>query len=141
MSAATPFELAVTVTPADIDVLGHVNNVTYLRWVQEVAAAHWRALAPAEEQDRIAWVVLRHEIDYEKAALLGDELVARTWVGTSRRLSFERHTEILRAKDRQLLARARSVWCPIDVRTRRPRQVSAALRELFSASDEAPGPV
>lgn len=139
-TAVTPFEIAVSVTPADIDGLGHVNNVTYLRWVQEVATAHWRALAPPHEQDRIAWVVLRHEIDYEKPALPGDELIARTWVGTSHRLSFERHTEILRAQDRRLLAKARTVWCPVDVQTRRPRQVSEEVRKLFSSPDGAPRP-
>ena len=43
-----PFEQTVRVDPADIDTLGHVNNIVYLRWVQDVAAAHWFAAAPPE---------------------------------------------------------------------------------------------
>jgi acyl-CoA thioester hydrolase len=125
------FELALEIQPADIDQLGHVNNVVYLRWVQEAAVAHWNALAPGADRDRLRWIVLRHEIDYKQAAHLGEAIVARTWVGAASRLRFERHTE-LRAADRALLAKALTIWCPIDVQTGRPAVVSADLRALFS---------
>jgi len=126
------FELPIRVEAADIDELGHVNNVMYLRWVQDVAVAHWTAVAPAADQERLLWIVLRHEIDYLHAAHLADQLVARTWVGGGTRLRFERHTEILRADDRSVLARARTVWCPIDAVTKKPTPVSAEVRALFS---------
>jgi len=126
------FEISLPVQPADLDEMGHVNNVTYLRWVQDAAAAHWRALAPAADQARIAWIVLHHEIDYKHAAYLGDGITARTWVGAASRVRFERHTELLRARDRCLLAKARSIWCPIDIETRRPVNVSPELRARFS---------
>ena len=93
------FELPITVTEADIDQLGHVNNVVYVRWVQEAAMAHWNVLASEQEKARLTWVVVRHEIDYKRAALLGDQVVARTWVGNADGLAFERHTEMVRAGD------------------------------------------
>jgi acyl-CoA thioester hydrolase len=130
--SAERFELALEIQAPDIDELGHVNNVVYLRWVQDVAVAHWRVAATAEQQADLAWVVLRHEIDYKRAAVLGDAIVARTWVGTASKITFERHTEILRAKDRKLLARARTLWCPIDAHTGKPKQVSSDVRERFS---------
>jgi len=120
------------VEETDIDELGHVNNVTYVRWVQDAAVAHWTAAAPPAEQARLFWIVLRHEIDYRHAAHLGDEIVARTWVGTATRLRFERHTEIVRAPDGCVLARARTLWCPIDAETRRPTPVAAEVRSRFS---------
>jgi acyl-CoA thioester hydrolase len=126
------FELPIQVQPADIDTLGHVNNVVHLRWVQDVAAAHWRATATAAEQAAILWVVLRHEIDYKHPVRLEDGVIARTWVGTATRYEFERHTEILRAHDRRLLARARTLWCPIDARTGKPKRVGDDVRERFS---------
>ena len=126
------FELALTIGPADIDLLGHVNNVTYLRWVQEAATAHWTAAAPAADRANLLWIVLRHEIDYKRAALLGDEVIARTWVGTASRVRFERFTEILRAGDRQVLASAKTIWCPIDVKTMKPVAVSTEVRASFS---------
>ena len=130
--AAQPFELAIAVEPADIDQLGHVNNVIYLRWVQEAAVAHWTAAAPATDQAKLLWVVVRHEIDYKQAAFLGDRLIARTWVGSASRIRFERFTELLRARDRSLLAQARTWWCPIDTRTGRPASVSPEVRACFS---------
>ena len=57
-----------------------MNNTVYLRWVQEVATAHWQAIASSEAQESIGWVVLRHEIDYKTPACLGDDVVLRTWV-------------------------------------------------------------
>ena len=121
------YERVSVVEPGDIDDLGHVNNVVYLRWVQDVAAAHWEATIAPEERVDVAWVVLRHEIDYQHPAVLGDQVVARTWVGTARATTFERHTEILRASDRRVLARARSLWCPVNARTGRPRRLDPAL--------------
>ena len=132
MSTSNAFELAITVEPADIDLLGHVNNVTYLRWVQEAATAHWTARATAEDQAKLLWVVLRHEIDYKRAALFGDAIIARTWVGAATRIRFERFTEILRASDGQVLASAKTIWCPIDVKTMKPVAVSAEVRARFS---------
>jgi acyl-CoA thioester hydrolase len=130
--AAVPFELAIAVEPADIDQLGHVNNVIYLRWVQEAAVAHWTAAAPATDQAKLLWVVVRHEIDYKQAAFLGDRIIARTWVGSASRIRFERFTELLRARDRSLLAKARTWWCPIDTRTGKPASVSPEVRACFS---------
>jgi acyl-CoA thioester hydrolase len=131
MSSA-PFEMTVSVMPGDIDGQSHVNNTVYLRWVQEVATAHWRAIASAEAQETIGWVVLRHEIDYKAPACLADEIVLRTWVGKANRLTFERFTEIRRRSDAQVLSHARTLWCPVNVQTGRPIRVPTGVREQFS---------
>jgi len=131
MSSAA-FEMIVSVLPEDIDEQNHVNNTVYLRWVQEVATAHWRAVATADAQENIGWVVLRHEIDYKAPACVGDEIVLRTWIGKSMRLTFERFTEIRRSGNDQLLSNARTLWCPINAQTARPTRVPAEVREQFS---------
>jgi acyl-CoA thioester hydrolase len=124
--------MTVPVLPSDIDEQNHVNNTVYLRWVQDVATAHWRAVASAQAQAAIGWVVLRHEIDYKTPATLDDEIVLRTWVGKATRLTFERFTEIRRKSDRQLFSQARTLWCPIDTQSGRPVRVSAEVRAQFS---------
>ena len=126
------FEIPVRIESADIDELGHVNNIVYLRWVQEIAVAHWSTIAPAADQAKLRWVILRHEIDYRHSARLGDNILLRTWVGGATRLKFERYTEVLRAGDRTLLARALTLWCPIDALTGKPTNVSAEVRAIFS---------
>ena len=127
MSSAL-FEMTVLVSPSDIDEQNHVNNTVYLRWVQDVATAHWRAIASAEARDMIGWVVLRHEIDYKTPAQAGDNITLCTWVGKATRLTFERFTEIRRNSDGQLLSKARTLWCPINAQTGRPARVPAEVR-------------
>jgi acyl-CoA thioester hydrolase len=126
-----PYELPVTAVAADIDALGHVNNTVYLRWVQDVAIAHWSKLATEQMQQEIVWMVLRHEIDYKAAAKEGDQLILKTWIGTAEGLRFDRHTEVLNV-DRKLLVQAKTVWCPIDPQTGRPKKVSPEVRRMFS---------
>jgi acyl-CoA thioester hydrolase len=136
---APRFELARGVSASEIDERAHVNNVVYLQWVQDAAAAHWGALAPAGARDQIAWVALRHEIDYLKPAVLGDEITVATWVGVAEGLSFERFTEIRRRSDELVLARARTLWCPVDVRTGKPQRVSAEVRARCSVLSSGEG--
>jgi acyl-CoA thioester hydrolase len=126
------FEMTVPVQPDDIDDQNHVNNAVYLRWVQDVAVAHWQAIASPDAQQAVGWVVLRHEIDYKTPATLRDEIALRTWVGKATRLTFERFTEIRRTDDGQLLSKARTLWCPINARTGRPMRVSEEVRAQFS---------
>ena len=63
------FMHTIKVASGDIDDMNHVNNVVYLRWVQDAAAAHWDAIASEELKNKYAWVVLRHEI-----GLIGENL-------------------------------------------------------------------
>src|SRR5262245_56123818 len=109
MSPTPPYEMPASILEGDVDELGHVNNTVYLRWVQDVAIAHWRLIAPAESQTTLVWMVLRHEIDYQAPALPTDGIILRTWVGTAEGLRFDRHTEVLRESDRKVLAKAKTV--------------------------------
>lgn len=129
-----PYEITISALADDIDALGHVNNIVYIRWVQQAAIAHWENLATAQMQAEIVWMVLRHEIDYKSGAKEGDAIILRTWIGQAQGLRFDRHTEIL-ASDRRLLAQAKTVWCPIDPQTGRPKKVSAEVRKMFSTSE------
>jgi acyl-CoA thioester hydrolase len=135
-AAATRFERPLTILLEDIDGLGHVNNVVYLRWAQDIATAHWEAAATAEQQAALAWVALRHEIDYKHPALPGDAVLASTWVGTADAVRFERFVEILRAHDRKLLAAVRTLWCPISRTTGRVTRVDHAVRAVFSTAPQ-----
>src|SRR5271165_1201936 len=114
MSHPGVFEHAFQVSREDIDRLGHVNNVVYLKYAQDAAVAHWQAVIPQEIQESLDWVVRRHEIDYLKPAIENDMLVARTWVGEPIGATLERFIEIRRCADGELLASVRSVWVALD---------------------------
>ena len=126
------FARTLRVAEDDLDEQAHVNNVVYVRWVQDTATAHWIALTTPEDRAQVGWVATRHEIDYLAPAVLGDEVLVRTRVGHAKGLIFERHTDVRRVGDDRLLARSRTLWCPVDPSTGRPRRVPPHLRALFS---------
>ena len=132
------YEYAISVLPQDIDQFDHVNNVVYLRWVQDASTAHWNAAATNAQKEAIGWVVVRHEIDYMNSARLGDQIIARTWVGTADKNIFERHTELLRLRDMKVLARVRSLWCPVNRHSGKPVRVGADIRARFSVPQKKP---
>ena len=123
------FSHSFRVEPSDIDEQEHVNNVAYVRWVQEIAVAHWRHAASDEILAKYSWIVVRHEIDYKKPAFAGDETTVTTWVGEWTHVTCERFTEIHRGDD--LLVKGRTVWCMIDRKTAKPTRISSELRGYF----------
>lgn len=132
MPPQNAFLVSLRVVADDFDQLGHVNNVAFLRYVQDAAVAHWRAAASAELQRQFLWVVRRHEIEYLKPGLPGDELAARTWVGEPAGARWDRFTEIVRAADGQVLVQARTEWVLLDAATGRPRRVTAEMVGMIS---------
>jgi acyl-CoA thioester hydrolase len=117
------FEMSLTAGPEHIDVLGHVNNAVWVQWMEQVAVAHWTSVAKAEHQDAYFWVVVRHEIDYLRAALEGERLTARTWAGEKPQgARYDRHMEFI-GEDGKVRVRARSWWAIIDKATGKPIRV------------------
>ncbi len=124
MSVDRPVFTHRIVAPASaIDELGHVNNAVWVQWIQEVALAHWYSVAATEHQDDYVWVVVRHEIDYLRAAFEGDVLTASTWVGEAPKgARFDRHMEFV-GEDGKVRVRARTHWAIIDKASGRPIRV------------------
>ncbi len=124
------YELTIEPRAEDIDELGHVNNAVYVRWIQDMATSHWRAVARAEDVDRYVWVVTRHEIDYRRATKLGETLTARTWVGEPQGARFDRFVEIT-GPDGTLRVSARTVWALVELSTMRPMRIQPAMAAPF----------
>jgi acyl-CoA thioester hydrolase len=117
------FEHRIVAPPEAIDELGHVNNAVWVQWIQEVALAHWYSVAAPEHRQDYIWVVVRHEIDYLRAAFEGESLTGRTWVGEAPKgARFDRHMEFV-GEDGKVRVRAVTVWAIIDKATGRPIRV------------------
>ena len=117
------FEMSLRALPEHIDELGHVNNAVWVQWIQTVAVAHWHSVAAPAHDAAYFWVVVRHEIDYLRAAVTGDTVVARTWVGEAPRgARFDRHMEFTGA-DGKVCVRAKTQWAIIDKALGRPIRV------------------
>ena len=96
----TPHIVALEVVAADIDAYNHVNNSVYSSWFDEAAWSHSAALGISlDECVRIRRGMAAHrtEIDYQRAAVLGDQVSVATWiVSTDNKLRVERRFQVRR---------------------------------------------
>ena len=121
--------LIFTAGPQQIDELGHVNNAVWLQWVQDIAVAHWEAVAAPGHKAAYIWVVTRHEIDYRGNIAEGESVTAETFIPeppTGAR--FDRCVEFRNSAGKVIVA-ARTTWAIIDRQSGRilrvPKEVAA----------------
>jgi acyl-CoA thioester hydrolase len=127
------WEQRITAAPDDIDELGHVNNAVWVRWIQDVATAHWHAVANAADTAAYFWVVTRHEIDYLRALEMGQSVTARTWIeGPPKGARSVRCMEFV-GDDCKVHVRARTDWAMLDRATGRPVRVAPEIVAPFLA--------
>ena len=127
----TAFALDITPAPEDFDILGHVNNTVYVRWVEQIAVAHWEHVAPGVLMEKFVFVLLRHEIDYRDQILPGEKVVARTWLGRAKGPRFERFVDIRKPGTKRFSSSSRLDWCMVDASTRKPVRVSQDVLDTF----------
>lgn len=132
--------LELVAQPEDIDELGHVSNITYVRWIQLAATAHSAALGwdhAAYRRLGAVFVVKRHEIEYRAPAFAGERIQLCTWVDWWRTASTMRRTEITREGTRgvaTLLASSSTVWALVALDSGRPTRIPEELRRPFSGA-------
>ncbi len=137
------FEHFLTVHDDDIDRLGHVGNLVYLRWTQEAALAHSAAQGwPTDAYHNLGsgFVVRSHNIEYRRPAMVNDEVVVRTWVSGFRRASSLRRFKIVRRCDGQVLATAATDWAFIRFATGMPTRIPPEIRAAFDLVEDADDP-
>jgi acyl-CoA thioester hydrolase len=123
--------MTFTAGPEHIDFNGHVNNLVWLQWVQDIATAHWQAVAPLEQQDAYAWFVTRHEIDYRGNVGLGDTVGARTFIpDPPQGARFLRCVDFTNAAGKTIV-QVRSMWVLIDRASGRPLRITPAIAGPF----------
>lgn len=133
MPAFATHSFPIAIDAADIDFMGHVNNASYLKWVQDAVVSHWQRFAPAEAVATHAWVALKHEITYRKPTFLDDEVIATVLLEKVQGARAFYETVIKRGED--VLAEVKSSWCCLDATTMRPARVAQAVVERFFAKD------
>ncbi len=119
----------ISILPADIDFMGHVNNARYLGWVQDAVIAHWQKIAPPAAVAQHLWVALKHEITYRKPAFLNDEVIATVVLD---RVEGVRafYTTLIQRGD-EVLAEVKSSWCSLDSATLRPARIAKDVAAKF----------
>lgn len=126
------------VPPEAIDRNGHVNNVEYVGWMQDVAVRHSDANSGTDlmHDSGGAWVVRTHGIDYLVPAIAGDEIEAWTWVASMSRVRSERQYRFVRVRDSKVLVKGATDWVSVDATTGRPRPIPDEVRCRFPMPPE-----
>ncbi|MFA6122789.1 acyl-CoA thioesterase [Sphingomonas sp.] len=124
---------AIAIDASDIDFMGHVNNASYLKWVQDAVVSHWQRFAPSEALATHAWVALKHEITYRKPTFLDDEVIATVLLEKVQGARAFYETIIRRGEE--VLAEVKSSWCCLDATTMRPARLARDVIDRFFAKD------
>lgn len=131
------FEYAIEVRDSDIDVLGHVNNVVYLQWMQNAAYAHSAALGWTLERYLslgAGWVARLHQIEYLQPAFAGQRVIVKTWVADMKKVTSMRRYRMVRMDlpmRETLLAVAHTNWAFIDYKRGTPIRIPAEMSVDF----------
>lgn len=128
-------EYRLTVTDNDLDQNNHVNNVIYIQWMQDAAESHGQAAGIIElaEADHGSWFVREHNIIYKLPAMLGDEILVKTWIENIKGFQSLRKYEIKRASDNTLLASAHTNWVYVDKSTAKPKKIPTSFKAQFGS--------
>ena len=137
------FSYRFTIPTEANDFNGHVNNVMYVQWMQDVATRHSDAQGCTFESCQrlnAAWVVRAHQIEYLRPAYAGEELEIQTWVCNLKRTRSLRRYRFVRICDQTLLARAETDWVFINTTTGRPLSIPAEVSDCYElvTADEEP---
>lgn len=129
VNKARTYLFPIAVDPADIDFMGHVNNASYLKWVQDAVVGHWQAFAPVEAVKQYLWVATTHSITYRRPTFLDDTVIAHVILEKVHGARAFYETVIKRGEE--VLAEVKSSWCCLDASTLRPARLARELVEKF----------
>ncbi|MCQ3939181.1 MAG: acyl-CoA thioesterase [Chloroflexi bacterium] len=134
MPVSSVYSKTITIPSSAIDENGHVNNVMYVQWMQDIAVEHYAAIGGIEAQGPDAtWVVREHHVAYLLPAFEGEEIEIRTWVENIRKVRSLRKYEFARKSDGKMLVKGETDWVFVDVNTGSPKAIPVEVERIFEA--------
>jgi len=136
MPLSSIYTKTILIPQSAIDENGHVNNVAYVQWMQDIAVEHYTSIGGVEAQGPDAtWVVREHRIEYLLPAFADEEIEIRTWIENIRRVRSLRKYEFARKVDGKILVKGETDWVFMDAKTGSPRAVPEQVTKIFTATD------
>ena len=137
MPISSSYSKSFTIPQSAIDENGHVNNVAYVQWMQEIAVEYYASIGGIEAQGKDAtWVIREHKIEYFLPAFAGEEIEIKTWVENIRRVRSLRKYEFIRRSNGKVLVRGETDWVFVDTKTGRPLPIPEKVSKVFSIRQE-----
>jgi acyl-CoA thioester hydrolase len=133
MPVSSTYSKYFIIPKSAIDENGHVNNVAYVQWMQDIAVEHYSSIGGVIAQGPDAtWVVREHKIEYLLPAFAGEEIEIKTWVENLRRVRSLRKYEFVRKSDGKMLVRGETDWVFVDIKTGRPLAIPEEVSRVFT---------
>jgi len=128
------FRTRFQVSAQAIDGNGHVNNVHYVQWMQDLAVSHFQSMGGVELTQALGatWVVRSHHIVYQSPAFEGDWIEASTWVVNLRKVRSLRRYKFTRVSDGQVLVTGETDWVFVDIQSGRLQAIPSNISGLFT---------
>ena len=123
------YQRQITISSEHLDQNSHVNNVQYVRWVEEIAAEHWQLLKDLTPYADDYWVLLDHHIQYRKQAFLGEVITIKTYPENPEGIRQPRKVEFYRQDE--LIVDSRTLWILIDKETQKLKRVEKDWLDKF----------
>ncbi|HET7144156.1 MAG TPA: acyl-CoA thioesterase [Anaerolineales bacterium] len=124
----------IIIPESAIDENGHVNNVTYVQWMQDIAVEHYASIGGIQAQGPDAtWVIREHRIEYLLSAFGGEEVEIRTWVENIRKVRSLRKYEFVRKADGKIVVKGETDWVFVDIETGAPRMIPQEVMDVFKS--------
>ncbi len=132
MTISPNYSKTIAIPKDAIDENGHVNNVVYVQWMQDIAVEHYASIGGIEAQGPDStWVVRQHSIEYLLPAFAGEEIEIRTWVENIRKVRSLRKYEFVRKSDGKVLVKGETDWVFVDVKTGSPKAIPVEVESVF----------
>ena len=123
----------MTIPSSVIDENGHVNNVTYVQWMQDIAVEHYASIGGIKAQGPDAtWVIREHRVEYFLPAFAGEEIEVRTWVENVRRVRSLRKYEFVRKQDGKVLVKGETDWVFVNSKNGNPLAIPEEVMAVFN---------
>jgi acyl-CoA thioester hydrolase len=132
MPVSQTYTKTIIIPKNSIDENGHVNNVAYVQWMQDIAVEHYASIGGIEAQGADAtWVIREHRVEYLLPAFEGEEVEIRTWVENIRKVRSLRKYEFVRKADGKILVKGETDWVFVDVKSGRPLAIPQKVVDVF----------
>jgi acyl-CoA thioester hydrolase len=137
---SSTFTRTITIPQSAIDDNGHVNNVIYVQWMQDIAVEHYASIGGTSPMQLAGatWVVREHKVEYLLPAYAGEEIEINTWVENIRRVRSLRKYEFIRKSDGKIVVKGETDWVFVDAKSGKPRAIPDEVKSVFASNASTP---
>lgn len=127
-------EMPIKINGYDIDVMGIVSNIVYVRWFEDLRHFYLDTYWPYKEmlKSNLSPILSKTEVEYKYPLTIQDEITGRIWVHEFGRGKWIMAMEI--ATEQKVVCRGKQTGYIFDMERNRPVPIPEGLRAKYEAA-------